>query len=112
MAMVTKYHILLLGATGLCGVIFIRAAVEAGHTLTLYVRTPSKLPADLSNHASVKVIEGELSDEDGLRRAASCGANIFVSLAGPTLGKREGTVSLPSNLGSKPKPLPIILHLP
>lgn len=88
-----KHHFLLLGGTGLCGLVFVRTALEAGHTLTLYMRTPSKIPSDLSSNPQLHVIEGALEDESGLRKAAGCGADIFVSLAGPTLGKREGTVS-------------------
>jgi NAD dependent epimerase/dehydratase family enzyme len=90
----TKHHILLLGGTGLCGLIFTKAALEAGHHLTLLVRTPSKIPADLSSHASLHVIQGELGDEQAIKKAAECGADVFVSLAGPTLGKREGTVRI------------------
>jgi nucleoside-diphosphate-sugar epimerase len=91
---VTKHHILLLGGTGICGTIFTRAALEAGHKLTLYVRTPSKIASDLSSNANVSIIQGELQDVQALKKAASCGADIFISLAGPTLGKREGTVCL------------------
>jgi len=87
----TKHHILLLGGTGICGTIFTRAALEAGHKLTLYVRTPSKIPSDLSSHTNLSVIQGELQDAAGLAKAAACGADIFISLAGPTLGKRDGT---------------------
>jgi hypothetical protein len=60
--------------------------------LTLYVRTPSKLPADISDSPQVTVIEGELQDVDGLKKAASSGAKIFVSFAGP-MGGFKGTVS-------------------
>jgi len=88
----SKYHILLLGGTGICGLIFTRAALEAGHKLTLYVRTPSKIPADLTSNTNVSIIQGDLGDAEGLKIAAACGADIFISLAGPTLGKREGTV--------------------
>jgi nucleoside-diphosphate-sugar epimerase len=88
----SKYHILLLGGTGICGLIFTRAVLEAGHKLTLYVRTPSKIPADLTSNTNVSIIQGDLGDAEGLKTAAACGANIFISLAGPTLGKREGTV--------------------
>ena len=89
---VTKHHILLLGGTGICGTIFTRAALAAGHKLTLYVRTPSKIPSDLSSNTNISIIQGELHDAEGLKKAAACGADIFISLAGPTLGKREGTV--------------------
>lgn len=92
--MVSKHHILLLGGTGICGLIFIRAALQADHQLTAYVRTPSKFPHDLSSNPKLTIIQGELGDEDGLKKAAGCGADVFVSLAGPTLGKREGTVRL------------------
>jgi len=89
--MESKHHILLLGGTGICGQIFTRAALEAGHKLTLYVRTPSKISSDLSSNANLSVIQGELGDVGGLKKAAACGADTFISLAGPTMGKREGT---------------------
>lgn len=89
-----KHHILLLGGTGITGQIFTRAALEAGHQLTLYVRTPSKLSLDLASHSNLTIIQGELDSLEGLTQAASCGADVFVSLAGPTMGKREGTVCL------------------
>ena len=88
------HHILLLGGTGLCGTLFTQAALQAGHTLTLYVRNPSKLPASLSSNAKLSIIQGELGDREGLEKAAACGADTFISFAGPTKGKREGTVSL------------------
>ena len=90
--MALTHHILLLGGTGLCGQIFIQAALKAGHKLTLYCRTPSKLSSEIASHPNVTVIEGKLDDVEGLKKAAVCGADVFVSLAGPTLGKREGTV--------------------
>lgn len=87
------HHILLLGGTGACGHIFVRAALDQGHRLTLYARSPSKLPSDLAAHPNIEVIEGTYEDVTGLSRAASCGADTFISLAGPTIGKRNGTVS-------------------
>lgn len=90
--MEAKHHILLLGGTGICGLIFTRAALEAGHKLTIYARTPSKIPAELSSNVNLSVIQTDVADVEGLKKAAACGADVFVSLAGPTLGKREGTV--------------------
>lgn len=89
-----RHHILLLGGSGICGVIFTHAALAAGHKLTLYVRTPSKVPEDISSNADIAIIEGQLDDAEGLKRAAACGADTFVSFAGPTLGKKHGTVLL------------------
>ncbi|KAK0105038.1 hypothetical protein ONS95_004594 [Cadophora gregata] len=85
-----KYHILLLGGTGICGTIFLRAALEAGHTLTLYVRTPSKISEDIASNPNIHIIQGEFGDEESLKKAAACGATVFVSLAGPTLGEKKG----------------------
>ncbi|KAL2062066.1 hypothetical protein VTL71DRAFT_6332 [Oculimacula yallundae] len=85
-----KHHILLFGGTGICGTIFTRAALEAGHTLTLYVRTPSKIPSDITSNPNIHVIQGEYGDEEGLKKAAACGASVFVSMAGPTLGQKGG----------------------
>lgn len=87
-----QHHILLIGGTGICGLIFTQAAIQSGHFVTLYVRTPSKIPSEMSSHSSVAVIQGELGDEEGLKKAAACGADTFVSLAGPTMGERKGTV--------------------
>lgn len=95
--MAAKHHILLIGGTGLCGRVFVEAALEGGHTLTLYVRNPAKVPAEVTQNDRVAVLQGELEDEEGLKRAAECGADVFVCLAGPTMGKREGTV------GSSPR---------
>lgn len=94
--MVIKHHILVFGGTGACGQLFTRTALQVGHKLTLYVRTPSKLSADIVENDNVNVIEGHLDDEEGLQKAADCGADILVCLAGPTLGWREGTVSFPT----------------
>lgn len=99
-------HILLLGGTGLCGLIFTRLALEAGHALTLYVRTPSKIPSDLSAHPDLHIIQGEFDNEAGLAQAAACGATVFISFAGPTLGERKGTVRFSSS------PPPCLLCLP
>lgn len=94
MPSIQQHHILLIGGTGSCGLIFTQAAIESGHFITLYVRSPSKVPSNLSSHKSVAVIQGELDDEEGLRKAAACGADTFISLAGPTMGARKGTVRL------------------
>lgn len=103
-------HILVLGATGKSfdglywhiivdhflgqsGLDFCSAALQEGHTLTLYLRNPDKLPADIANNANVSVIKGTFDDVSGLERAAACGASVFISFAGPTANSK-GTVRL------------------
>ena len=41
-------RLLILGATGSLGRHVLRQAVAAGHDVTVFVRTPSKLPPDIS----------------------------------------------------------------
>ncbi|TQS34903.1 hypothetical protein Golomagni_04695, partial [Golovinomyces magnicellulatus] len=84
------HHVLILGATNTCGLILIKAIHNLGHSLTLYVRGQSKLPESIISSECVEVIQGELSDINGLKAAASCGADIFICVAGPTWGRREG----------------------
>ena len=78
---------------GQTGIDFCNAALPLGHKLTLYVRTPSKVPKEISDNENVTIIQGTLEDEEGLKKAAACGASIFVSFAGPTYGSK-GTVCL------------------
>ncbi len=80
---------------GQSGIDFCNLALSSphNHTLTLYVRNPTKVPEAISNNVNVAVIKGTLEDEAMLKIAASCGAKIFVSFAGPT-GRLSGTVSL------------------
>ncbi|ORY30184.1 hypothetical protein BCR39DRAFT_153047 [Naematelia encephala] len=83
-------HYFIIGATGQCGLAFAHAALAAGHTLTLYVRTPSKLDPSLNEHESVKVKVGTLTDEAKLREALSGDTHIdgVISFAGPAAGNK------------------------
>lgn len=77
--------------TGQSGLDFITAALKAGHKLTLYVRNPDKLPKEISDNENVTIVKGRLDDEDGLKKATSSGATVFVSFAGP-VSRSKGTV--------------------
>ncbi len=52
-------RLLILGSTGSLGRHALRQAVAAGHVVTAFVRTPSKLPADVGERLSVHM--GDLS---------------------------------------------------
>ena len=52
-------RLLILGATGSLGRHVLRQAVAAGHAVTVFIRTPSKLPADVGERLSVHM--GDLS---------------------------------------------------
>ena len=64
---------------GACGSAFIKEAIALPNPpkLTLYVRSPSKLPADIETHA--RVVTGALDDEDALATAMD-GVDTVVSV--------------------------------
>lgn len=57
-------RLLILGSTGPTGLILCQQALARNHTLTLYTRSPFKLPSSLTSSPSVSVIQGELSDTE------------------------------------------------
>lgn len=69
--------------TGPSGLAFTTYALSQGHTCTLYVRSPKKLPPEISSHDNVVVIVGELNDVASLEKAVSSGADVLVSCLGP-----------------------------
>lgn len=78
------------GATGPSGRLLVNKALAAGHEVTAFARTPSKLAA-LSEGRSEKlhVVSGELTDAATIETAIT-GADVVISLLGPT-GKSTGT---------------------
>ncbi|KAF2791001.1 NAD(P)-binding protein [Melanomma pulvis-pyrius CBS 109.77] len=80
-------HILVLGSTSPTGIDFCRAALSDGHTLTVFVRNASKLPAEIAN--DVTTITGQLTDVAALEEAVQGGATTCVSFLGPTIGQSK-----------------------
>lgn len=76
---------------GLSGLEFCKTALKKGHTLTLYVRSPNKLPTEISNATNVSVVKGTLEDMSSFQHAAASGPTVFVSFAGPGVNSK-GTV--------------------
>jgi uncharacterized protein YbjT (DUF2867 family) len=76
---------------GPSGVEFCKAALRRGYILTLYVRNPAKLPAEITENANVSVVKGTLEDMSSFQRAVTSGASVFVSFAGPVMNSK-GTV--------------------
>lgn len=64
----------------------IREALATLQTLTLvlYVRSPEKLPDDISSHPDVVVIKGQLTDTDALSKAME-GVDAVISTLGPAV---------------------------
>jgi hypothetical protein len=95
-------HILVLGSTSPAGQAFCLSALRDSHTLTLYVRTPTKLPVEISSNATVNVIVGTLDDAKALEEATSCGARTCISFLGPVLNVHSmGKGAMPITEGYK-----------
>lgn len=73
--------ITLLGATGSLGRHLLQQAVEAGHEVTVLVRTPAKLPADLRSR--IKVVQADLASIALTELSAACsGQDAVINCAG------------------------------
>lgn len=79
-------RILVLGATGPTGILFICEALAAPHhhSLVLYVRSPEKLPEDISTHPAVTVVKGDLNDLHAISNALD-GVQAVISALGPSV---------------------------
>ena len=75
---------LILGATGPAGILLVRKTLEVypQSTVVVYARSPQKLPEDITNHASVTVIQGQLDDSDTFSTALQ-GVDVVLSALGP-----------------------------
>lgn len=85
-------RLLILGATGACGILLIREALQTYKqcTIVVYARSPQKLPEDLSSNESVIVIQGQLTDHDTLGKALE-GVDVVLSALGPSASHPAGT---------------------
>lgn len=57
----------------------------------MFVRNTNRVPEQIRLSEAAHIIEGSLEVDSDLEKAANCGADIFVSLAGPAYGTK-GTV--------------------
>jgi uncharacterized protein YbjT (DUF2867 family) len=97
------FHVAVFGATGKIGRHVVDQLLSAGHTVTAYVRNPSKLAI---SHPNLTVVEGELDDRAGVARAVD-GADAVISALGPTLRRggpalRSPTAPAPSSRRCRP----------
>lgn len=82
-------HVLVLGATGVSGVVFIRYVLSlpdlSRPRLTLYVRNPSKLPEEVKSNREIRIVHGALTDSKALEDAMSENVTVVVSFLGAYL---------------------------
>lgn len=78
-------RLLILGATGPCGLQLIQQALELNHTLVLYARSPDKLPESVKGSPAVTVVVGELKEEDAEKLSVALhGVHAVLSALGPS----------------------------
>ena len=75
------------GGTGVTGLLVIKNALSAGHSVTVFARTPSKIAIQ---HSNLSIIAGGLTDLDKIETAVK-DADAVISILGPT-GKSKGLV--------------------
>jgi putative NADH-flavin reductase len=77
-------NLTIFGATGGVGREVVSQALDAGHHVTAYVRTPAKLSV---THPALTVAAGELTDRNAVQRAVH-GADAVISALGPSLDRK------------------------
>ena len=73
-------RIVVFGASGRTGEQVVRQALEAGHQVTAFVRTPSKLKIE---HGSLTIFEGDVMNAEKVEQAI-VGQEAVISTIGPT----------------------------
>ncbi len=71
-------RITIFGGTGPTGLHLVKRALEEGHDVVAYARTPGKLP----QHSALAVVEGQLADADRIESSIA-GSDAVLSLLGP-----------------------------
>jgi putative NADH-flavin reductase len=77
-------NVTVFGGTGGVGREVVTQALDAGHHLTAYLRSPAKLTV---THPNLTAITGELTDRDAVQRAVH-GADAVISALGPSLDRK------------------------
>ncbi|KAN0100943.1 hypothetical protein V8E55_000927 [Tylopilus felleus] len=77
-------RVLILGATGPCGILLVKEALGASHTVVIFARSPDKLPEEIRNDTRVTVLKGDLNDESALSVAME-NVDAVLSALGPKL---------------------------
>lgn len=75
-------HITIFGASGRTGKLLVQAALDAGHSVTAFVRDPAKLTIQ---HPALRLVQGDTSDSAAVASAVT-GAEAIISGLGPVKG--------------------------
>jgi putative NADH-flavin reductase len=83
--------IAIFGSTGGTGRELIKQALELGHEITAFARTPSKLE-DLK-HENLRIVQGDVLDADAVAKAITGQDTVLSALGSPTLKAGDTTLS-------------------
>lgn len=79
-------HIAVFGATGRTGRLIVQGALNQGHPVTAFVRSPDKLDPAVRDHPALRVVEGDVRDAAAVERAVT-DADVVVSALAPVKGQ-------------------------
>ncbi len=85
-------RITILGSTGRTGLPLVDRALDAGHDVVAFARTPSKL-GDRRDHERLTVVAGDVTDADAVAEAVA-GADAVVSVLGHAEGAPDDLLTV------------------
>ena len=89
-------NITIFGATGNLGGALLKQCIEAGHNITVLVRTPSKLPTSALEHGIVTVVQGDALETEDVDRVLSPETQVILFALGfnPRFSKHKSPQNL------------------
>jgi putative NADH-flavin reductase len=82
--------LVIFGATGGTGIPLVQKALEAGHSVTALVRTPSKLTI---SHAALTVVQGDATNAQDVINTIAPDTEAVISVLGPVKGQPANMIS-------------------
>ena len=89
-------RVIVFGATGGLGQWTWKAAVEAGHEVTAFVRSPHKLDSAAPGRERLEVMQGDVMDAEAVR-AGSVGRDVAINCTSPAGG--NSTLEMARSIG-------------
>lgn len=75
--------LVIFGASGRTGILLVQQALDAGHEVVAFVRSPERLPI---RHARLHLVQGDVMNADDVNRAITADAEAVISVLAPVKG--------------------------
>lgn len=82
--------LVIFGASGRTGIPLVQQALDAGHDVVAFVRSPQKLPVQ---HARLTVVQGDVMNPDDVDRAITADVDAVISALSPVKGSPSDMLS-------------------